>query len=85
MKKDIKVTIKLFSGINSEMNLTAFDKAKGITMSIDSRKRLRTVLKDLGLKDLSSNVYFCRGERISLWKRLDDGDEISCLKPSGGG
>lgn len=85
MKNQISVTIKLFSGIDKELNLRNYDQAKGIRIALDSNKRLRSILKEIGLKKLSSYIYFLQGERISRWKMIKDGDEISCLKPSGGG
>ena len=85
MKKKITVTIKLFSGIDKEISLDNYDPSSSISLDYNSRIRLKKVLKDLGLTNLSTNAYFRNGERIGLWSKLDDGDEVSCLKPSGGG
>jgi len=85
METDITVTIKLFSGLAQEIPLKDFDPAKGLSLKIKKRTRLRKVLKNLGLKKLSSLVYFSKGEKISLWTKLNDGDEVSCLRPSAGG
>ncbi len=84
-RQKINITIKLFSGIEKETTLKNYDPGKGIILEFSSKVRLKKILKDLGLSNLSSNAYFRNGERIGLWSKLNDGDEISCLKPSGGG
>ena len=83
--KTITVTIKLFSGLNKEIQTEGYDPGKGMSLSIKKGSRLKGVLKGIGLKNLSSNAYFRSGERIGLWTKLRDGDEVSCLRPSGGG
>ena len=30
-------------------------------------------------------AYFINGEQVGLRKKLEDGDEITCLKPAAGG
>lgn len=84
-RKKITVTIKLYSGIDREAGLAGYDPDAGLRMTLNSGTRLRSVLRDLGLRKLSSFVYFRTGERMGLWSALKDGDEISCLRPSGGG
>jgi molybdopterin converting factor small subunit len=39
----------------------------------------------IGLSDRYALVYFIHGERVGLRKRLEDGDEIACLRPAAGG
>ncbi len=85
MKKKITVTIKLYSGIAKELEIKNFDPAKGLTLSVSRGTRLKKILKNLGISNLSRLAYFRGGERIGLWSKVKDGDEISCLKPSGGG
>ncbi len=85
MTREISIRIKFFSGIDKELNLKSYDPAEGIAMNIRPGRRLRWALKGLGVLDLSRNIYFRNGERISTWARLRDGDEVSCLRPSGGG
>ncbi len=85
MGNSITVRIKLFSGIDKNLKLQNYDPAEGVTMKIDSGKRLKWALKTLGLSNLSSYAYFRSGERISSWAKLKNGDEITCLRPSGGG
>ena len=84
MPDEITVIIKLFSGIAEDCTII-HDYGQGITIKIKAGTRLKGVLKSIGLKKLSRNVYFCNGERISLRRKCRDGDTISCLKPSGGG
>jgi len=81
----VKVTIKLFSGINRDLNLTDYDPSRGIELEVRDGTRLKKVLKRLGMRKLMHNAYFLNGERAGLWTRLRDEDEISCIKPSAGG
>lgn len=81
----IKIHLKLFSGLHREANLPGYDTHKGMILEVKKGTRLRTLLKSIGMKNISSNSYFRRGERIGLWSKLEDGDEVQCFKPSGGG
>lgn len=81
----IKIHLKLFSGLHREVSLTGYDTQKGIILPVKKGTRLRTLLKSIGMKKMSSNSYFRGGGRIGLWSKLYDGDEIQCFKPSGGG
>ena len=81
----ITVRLKLYSGLDKELDLADYDRAQGLFLSIPSGKRLKWALRLIGMKELSSCSFFRSGERITPGSRLDDGDEISCLKPSGGG
>lgn len=85
MGNQIEFTIKFFSGLEKEIKVENYDPVKGLKISAGSGTRLKKVLKGYNLKKLSSNVYFRNGERIGLWSKLKNGDEVSCLKPSGGG
>jgi hypothetical protein len=85
MKIKIKVHLKLFSGIERELGIENYNRTEGFPVEVNSGTRLRSVLKKTGMKDISSNVFFIEGERVSVWRKLKDGDIISCLKPSGGG
>lgn len=81
----VKVTIKLFSGINRDLGLPDYDPSRGIELLVRDGTRLKKALKRLGMRKLMHNAYFRNGERAGLWTRLGDGDEISCIKPSAGG
>jgi hypothetical protein len=83
--EQITIHLKLFSGLHKEVDLPAYDTQKGMVLEVKKGTRLRTLLKSVGMKNASSNVYFRRGERIGLWTKLADGDEVQCFKPSGGG
>ena len=85
MAQTITVRIKFFSGIDKELKLESYNPAEGISMSIPSGKRLKWALKSAGLTQFSSYAFFRSGERISTWSKLKDGDEVSCLRPAGGG
>lgn len=85
MDSVINVRIKLFSGIDKELKLEKFDPGQGVLMKVPSGKRLKWALKNLGMADISRNVYFRNGRRISAWAKLKEGDEVTCLRASGGG
>jgi len=85
MGRMISVRMKFFSGIDKELSLHNYNPAEGIVIHVPSGTRLRRVLKDLGAQRRSSYVCFRNGQRIGMWTKLHDGDEVSCLKPSGGG
>lgn len=84
-KKEITITLKLFAGLEKGLNIKITDPRMGAQMKVNDGSRLKELLKSLGMKDLSSNAYYCNGKRIGLWTKLRDGDEITCLRPSGGG
>ena len=85
MGDKIAIKIKFFSGIDKELKLGNYDRAEGLLMSMPSGKRLRWALDSIGMKKLSDYAFFRSGERIFPRTKMNDGDEISCLKPSGGG
>ncbi|OHD72429.1 MAG: hypothetical protein A2W19_13880 [Spirochaetes bacterium RBG_16_49_21] len=85
MDKKISVRIKFFSGLDKDLKLENYNPAEGIRIVIPKGKRLKLALKAMGLKTFSDCAYFRSGERISPWSKLRDGDEVTCLKPSGGG
>ncbi|TAL39304.1 MAG: hypothetical protein EPN93_01845 [Spirochaetes bacterium] len=85
MRREINITIKYYSGIARELGLEGYDSAKGVVLTVRAGTRLRTVLRRAGLRRLARYSYFRGGERISAWRVLKDRDEVSCLKPSGGG
>jgi len=84
-KEIIKVRIKFFSGIDKELGLLNYNPAEGVEIKLPGRKRLRSVLVGFGLKKISRFAIFRNGERMSAWAKLNDNDEVSCLKVSGGG
>lgn len=83
--KEITVTIKLYSGLHRELELSTYDMSQGLRVTIKNGMRLKNVLRMIGMKQLLENAYFIQGNRVGLWHRLREGDEVSCLKPSGGG
>lgn len=84
-RKEITITLKLFAGLEKGLNIKITDPRQGTRMNVTEGARLKKLLRSIGMKDISSNAYFCGGKRIGLWKKLRDGDEITCLRPSGGG
>ncbi|MBN2077764.1 MAG: hypothetical protein JW838_02280 [Spirochaetes bacterium] len=85
MAREVSVRIKFFSGIDRELDLQNYDPASGVAMTLRSGTRLRRALRSIGVTDLSRNIYFRNGTRISVWAKLGEGDEVSCLRASGGG
>ena len=85
MKKMIAINLKLYSGIDKEINLKDYNPKEGLQLEVKQGVRLGRILKQLGLKNFSQFVMFCRGERVSRWYKINDGDSISCMRPAGGG
>jgi len=83
--KKISVRVKFFSGIEKEIQLRDYNPKIGVIMTVSPRKRLRYLVKSAGLNTSYPYIFIRDGRRITKWARLRDGDEISCLKPSGGG
>ena len=81
----ITVIIKLYSGIEKELKISDYDVNNGISLTVRPGTTLRSVLRKLGLKKLSQYMYFSKGHHISLWKKIYETTEVSCLKISGGG
>ncbi|MBN1533877.1 MAG: MoaD/ThiS family protein [Spirochaetes bacterium] len=85
MKREMTITLKLYSGLHKELTREGYDPSRGVALTVAQGTRLKGVLKELRMQKPSSNAYFRNGERIGLWTKLRDGDEVSCLRPSGGG
>jgi molybdopterin converting factor small subunit len=85
MKTIITVKVRLFAGLDRDLNVDDYDRHEGITLNVPERTRLKQVVKMIGLSDRYSLVYFIHGEQVGLRKRLEDGDEIACLRPAAGG
>jgi predicted metalloprotease with PDZ domain len=85
MGREISINIKFFSGIDKELKLKDYNPSEGVNITVSGRKRLRGVLKSMGADASAGYACFREGERISRWAKLRDGDEITCLKPAGGG
>ena len=81
----IKVRVKLFTGLDKDAGLGGYHRENGLVMEVSQGVRLRKVIKTLGLPDMNSLAYFVDGERVGLRKKLEDGNEVACLKPSTGG
>jgi hypothetical protein len=85
MGNEIAIRIKFFSGIDRDLNLENYNPVEGLAMKVPSGKRLKWALRSAGVTAFSNYAYFRGGERISTWAKLKNGDEVTCLKPSGGG
>jgi hypothetical protein len=83
--EQIAITLKFYSGIDKELVLDGYDPATGISLPVKTGTRLKRILKSLGMKNMSGNIYFIDGRRVGLWKSIRERCEISCLKPSAGG
>jgi molybdopterin converting factor small subunit len=85
MKNIITVKVSLFAGLDGDAAVDDYDRHEGIILNVPEGTRLKKVVKMIGLPDRYSLVYFIHGERVRLWKKLEDGDEIACLRPAAGG
>jgi len=84
-KKEIEIKVKLYSGLHKEANIDKYNPDEGYILKIPKGSRVRYVVKQLGLPDIYSLAYFCNGQRIGIFTKLHEGDELSCFRPSGGG
>ena len=82
---DINITLKLYSGIEKELNIHDYNPESGIIVTIKKGAFLRKILRNAGFKKFSNYVFFCGGQHVSLWKRFKESAEVSCLRISGGG
>lgn len=84
-KHTITIKVRLFAGLDQHVNLKTFDRHEGLNLNIPRGTRLKKVVKMLELPDRHLLAYFINGERVGLWRKLEDGDDVSCLKPVAGG
>ena len=84
-KHIITIKVRLFAGLDQDANLKNYDRHEGLNLNIHRGTRLKKVVKMLGIPDGHLLAYFINGERVGLWRKLEDGDDISCLKPVAGG
>jgi hypothetical protein len=84
-KQTITIKVRLFAGLDQDSGLNDYDRQKGLNLNVPRGTRLKKVVKLIGLPDRHLLAYFINGERVGLWRKLEDGDDISCLKPAAGG
>jgi hypothetical protein len=84
-KHTITIKVRLFAGLDQDANLKGYDHHEGLNLKIPRGTRLKKVVKMIRLPDRHLLAYFINGERVELWRKLEDGDDISCLKPAAGG
>ena len=84
-KHTITIKVRLFAGLDQDANLKGYDRSEGLNLKIPRGTRLKKVVKMIRLPDRHLLAYFINGERVELWRKLEDGDDISCLKPAAGG
>jgi hypothetical protein len=84
-KEMITVTLKLFTGIEIDRETADPGGREGISVDVRRGVRLKKILKSAGVRNISENIYFLEGVRISPRKRIEGPAVISCLRPSGGG
>jgi hypothetical protein len=85
LRRRIRVCVKLFTGLHREVGLEDYDPKVGIEMEIRTGTRIRTVSKRLGLPTDGRVAFFVAGEKAGPWRKLREGDEVACMKPSAGG
>jgi len=85
MQNTLTVKVRLFGGIDKDSNVGDYDRNEGLTLKIPKGTRLKKVAKKIGLSKPYTLVFFINGKRAGLWKKLEEGDEITLLKPAAGG
>lgn len=83
--EDVVITLKLYSGLDKELDLSGYDVNSGIIIGSGRGVSLKKLLADSGLKKLTPFAFFSGGERISLRTKFKESAEVSCLRISGGG
>lgn len=83
--KTIRVTVRLFTGLDRDSREVDQNPRDGITLNLPKGTRLRKLTKMLDLPDRYSLAYFINGKQAELLRKLKDGDEVACLRPSAGG
>ena len=84
-KQMITIKVRLFTGLEQDAGLNNYDRQAGLDLNVPGGTRLKKVIKMIGLPDRHMLAYFIDGEQVGLRKKLEDGDEITCLKPAAGG
>lgn len=84
-KKKIHVRVKLYGGLHKEAAVEGYNQNEGHMITIPKGSRVLHAVKLIGLPHIYSLAYFCNGKRVGVFKKLHEGDELSCLRPSGGG
>ena len=84
-KQTITIKIRLFAGLDQDADLNDYDRQEGLNLNAPQGTRLKKVVKMIGLRDWHLLAYFINGEQVKLGRKLEDGDDISCLKPTAGG
>ena len=85
MQNSLTVKVRLFAGIDKEANIGDFDRNVGHTLEVPKGTRLKKVVKMIELSKNYTLVFFINGERVGLWKKLEEGDEITIFRPTAGG
>lgn len=84
-QQTITIKIRLFAGLDQDADLKDYDRDEGLNINIPRGTRLKKVIKMIGLPNRRLLAYFINGEQVELGRKLEDGDDISCLKPAAGG
>ncbi len=85
LKNKIRITIKLFSGLDKEVILENYNPYNGISMEVPKGTRVYEIAKLLHLSRGVPVFYFINERRSPKWYRLQSGDIVSCFKPMSGG
>ncbi len=85
MEEKIKIQLMFLSGIDREIGLVDHNQSTGLKLRVAPGTRLKSALKQLGYRPKSHHSFFCAGERITVRKKLKDGDQIACVSASAGG
>jgi sulfur carrier protein ThiS len=84
-KQTLTIKVRLFAGLDQDADLKGYDRQQGLSLKVPAGTRLKKVVKMIGLPESHLLAYFINGERVGLWRKLEDGDDIACLRPAAGG
>jgi len=73
-KATITIKVKLYSGLDRLIKMSAYDPETGYDLNISANSKLKQVAKKLGLKNRGPIVYFINGRKAKLKERLKNGD-----------
>jgi hypothetical protein len=85
MQPTVSVKVRLFAGIDKDADVAGYDHNEGLTLTIPAGIRLKKLVKMIGLPKRYPLVFFINGQRAGLRQKLENGDEIACLRPTAGG
>ena len=84
-RKNIRINVKLYSGLDRQAKISHYDADSGIDLEIAKGARLKKVFKAIGLSTHESTVGFINGKKAGPGEKLEDGDVVYFMKSVSGG